>query len=268
MSGTPKSPLRNVPPPPARSGAGPGGPASQGSQGGSSKPAGPYARFIPREELGAVASWRPGTFGAGTSAPTSDAAAAGGVGADDATAEALRARLDAERSAMRQAGYQEGYRDGLAALENFKQHFAAQATAQIGQLLDSLDAQWGALDARVAQTLVHCAVQLAQQVVRSELAVRPELVVRVAADALDAVMLSARHIRVYAHPDDLPLIAEGADDALRARGARLLADETLERGGVRVDSDAGTLDARIATRWAQAAAALGSELGWSAESGS
>jgi serine protease Do len=131
-----------------------------------------------------------------------------------------------------------------------------------------LDRPRGALDARVAQTLVHCAVQLAQQVVRSELVVRPELVVRVAADALDAVMLSARHIRVYAHPDDLPLIAEGADDALRARGARLLADETLERGGVRVDSDAGTLDARIATRWAQAAAALGSELGWSAESGS
>lgn len=265
MSATPKSPIRNVPPPPGRPGGHQGGPAVQGSNG---KPASPYARFIPREELGEVASWRPGAFGAGTSSAPSDAAAAGSVPGDDATAEALRERLDAERSAMRQAGYQEGYRDGLAALENFKQHFAAQATAQIGQLLDSLDAQWRALDARVAQTLVHCAVQLAQQVVRSELVVRPELVVRVAADALDAVMLSARHIRVHAHHDDLPLIAEGADEALRARGARLLADETLERGGVRVDSDAGAVDARVATRWAQAAAALGSELDWDAESGS
>lgn len=246
-----KPPIRNVPPPAGRNGNG--------------KATSPYARFIPREELGEVASWRPGTFGAGAGAGA--AAAAAPPGGADATPEALRERLDTERQALRQAGYQEGYRDGLVALENFKQHFAAQATAQIGSLLDAFDAQQRELDAGLADTLAHCALQLAQQVVRSELAARPELVARVAADAVNAVMLSARHIRVHLHPLDLPLVAEGAEDTLSARGARLLPDETVQRGGVRVESDAGAVDARIETRWAQAAAALGGELAWRAEGG-
>ena len=253
MSATPpRNGFRNVPPP--------GGPGA--------KPAASYARFIPREELGEVASWKPGTFGAGAAAPASGGAAGAGPAAApaaDPTPEELRERAAAERTALRQAGYQDGYRDGLAALENFKQHFAAQATAQIGALLESFDAQLAALDTRVADTLARSAVQLAQWVVRSELAQRPGLVAKVAADAVEAVMHSARHITVRAHPADLPLIESGADEALRARGARLLADDAVARGGVLVESDAGTVDARIEVRWSQAAALLGGEETWAEE---
>ena len=39
--------------------------------------------------------------------------------------------------------------------------------------------------------------------------------------ALGAVMLSAKHITVLAHPQDLPLIAAGAEETLAARGARV-----------------------------------------------
>lgn len=246
MNGVPpRNGFRNVPPPPG------------------AKPASSYARFIPREELGEVASWKPGTF----------AAAGGGGGpaagasppAPDPTPEALRERLAAERTALRQAGYQDGYRDGLAALENFKQHFAAQATAQIGALLESFDCQQRALDESTAEALARCAVQLARQVVRSELATRPELVARVAADAVQAVTLSARHVVVRAHPADLPLVEAGAEEALAARGARLVADEALARGGVLVESDSGAVDARIEVRWAQAAALLGGRTPWEGE---
>ena len=236
MSTAPKNGFRNVPPP----------------QGTKATPS--YARFIPREELGEVESWKPGTFaeGAGGGSPGAPPAA-------DPTPEELRERLASERTALRQAGYQDGYRDGLAALENFKQHFAAQATAQIGTLLASFDDQLGTLEARLADTLTRCVLQLAAQVVRSELVQRPELVAKVASDAVNAVMLSARHITVRAHPLDLPLIEAGATEALAARSARLLADDTLARGGVLVDSDAGSVDARIEVRWAQAAATLGSD---------
>jgi flagellar assembly protein FliH len=75
-----------------------------------------------------------------------------------------------------------------------------------------------------------------------------------------AVMLSARHISVQVHPLDLPLVAQGAEETLNARGARLSANAQVERGGVLVHSDVGNIDARIGTRWSQAAAALGSVL--------
>jgi flagellar assembly protein FliH len=220
--------FKNVPPP-------------QGSKAGTA-----YTRFIPREELGDFASWKPGTFGQqATPAPTPPA-------------EPKAAEWQARVQAARQAGYQDGYRDGLAALENFKQVFAQQATAQIGTLLEAFDQQLQGLDTQMAHGLAQAAVQLARQVLRTELTQQPAVVAQVAAEAVSAVMLSARHIAVHVHPLDLPLVAEGAEESLTARGARLQADPAIERGGVLVVSDVGSIDARIATRWAQAVAELGS----------
>ena len=232
MSSSKANGQKNVPPP-------------AGAKGGS-----PYARFIPREELGDFASWKPSHFGSATEAGTGAAPEPPAPTADD-----WQARV----AAARQTGYQEGYRDGLVALDSFKQSFAQQATAQIGALLEAFDRQLGEIDQQAAQAVARTAVQLARQVLRTELRLRPELVAQVAAEAVNAVMLSARHISVQVHPQDLPLVAEGAAEALDARGARLHANPSIERGGVLVQSDVGAIDARIASRWAQAAAAMGSD---------
>lgn len=216
-----------------------------------------YTRFIPREELGEFEAWQPGAFGVDARSGK-DRRASAATAAPAAPAAPTEAQWQEQVAAARQAGYQDGYRDGLVALENFKQSFAQQATAQIGALLDAFDAQFDTLDAQIAQAVTNTAVQLARQVLRAEIAQRPELVAKVAAEAVHAVMLSARHIFVRVHPDDLPLVADGAQEALNARGARLQADESIERGGVLVQSDVGAIDARLAARWAAAAAALGS----------
>ncbi len=233
---TSKPGIRNIPPPP------------------NSKAGNSYTRFIPREELGDFASWTPGAFGgAQAERPGVRPAAAPAEPAAEPTAAEWQARI----AAARQAGYQDGYRDGLAALENFKAGFAQQATAQVGALLEAFDRQTEQLDAQLADAVARTAVQLAAQVLRHELAVQPEAVAGVASEAVHAIMLSSRHVVVHVHPQDLPLVAEGADEALAARGARLVADATLARGDVRVDSDVGQIDARVETRWAQALATLG-----------
>lgn len=236
--------FRNIPPPP-------------GSKAGS-----PLSRFIPREELGDFASWTPGAVGERRQAPRPGHPAPQGEGAAAKPAETSEEEWRSRIAAARQQGYQDGYRDGTAALESFKLGFASQATAQIGVLLEGFDQQFAALDRRLAQDITQVAVQLAQQVLRAELLQNPAVVASVATEAVNNVMLSARHISVHLHPADLPLVAEGCEEALRARGARLLPDASLERGGVRVVSDAGTVDATMATRWAQAAAVLGADVPW------
>jgi len=234
-------------------------PAPPGSRAGNS-----YARFIPREELGEVGSWNPGAVGERRQAPRTghpaqNAADAPGAPPAETTPAEWRERI----ATARQQGYQDGYRDGTAALESFKQTFAAQATAQIGALLEGFDTQFAALDQRLAQTITQVAVQLAKNVLRAELQQNPAVVARVASEAVAAVMLSARHISVHVHPADLPLVADGAEEALQARGARLQADASIERGGVLVVSDVGSVDAGLAARWVQAAAALGVAEPWS-----
>lgn len=228
--------IRNVPPPP-------------GSKAGTA-----YTRFIPREELQDFAAWAPDSFG-GDEAPSGHPAQA-----TPEPAAPTEADWHAEIAAARQAGYQDGYRDGLVALEGFKQSFAAQATAQVGALVQGMDAAFDALEARLAEAVAETAVRLARQVLRSELATQPEVVAKVAGEAVGAVLLSARQIVVQVHPQDLPLVSEGAGELLQARGARVAADPTIQRGGCRIESDLGAVDARIESRWAQAAGALGQAL--------
>jgi flagellar assembly protein FliH len=222
-----------------------------------------YARFIPREELGDFAAWKPGSVFEAAPAGAPPGAATAAAEPPAPTAADWQARI----AAARQAGYQDGYRDGLVALDGFKQSFASQATAQIGALLDSFDSELARLDTTIAGAVTRTAVQLARQVLRHELQHDPALVSHVAGEAVNAVLLSARHISVHVHPLDLPLVADGAAEALQARGARLLARPDIERGGVLIESDLGAIDARIATRWAQAAAALGTLEPWVAPAG-
>ena len=224
-----------------------------------------YARFIPREELSSFAAWAPGDLG-GPGAPThplrrasDEVPKAGATGAGD-----VAEQIAAQMRATRQAGYQDGYRDGLVALEGFKQSFASQTTAQVGALLESFGDELAGLQQEMARTLAITATQLARRIVRSELVLRPDLVAQVAQEALETLLLSAKHITLRVHPDDHALIAQGTADTLDARGARLLADPSMSRGGCLVESDIGVIDASIETRWRRAAASLGIDEAWDA----
>ena len=219
-----------------------------------------YARFIPREELNDVKAWHPGDL-AGGPAPQPNVQRS----ADEAPKADVAVQLAAQLRAARQAGYQDGYRDGLVALDGFKQSFAVQTSAQIGALLQSLADEFGGLQQDMARTLAIAATHLARQIVRSELASNPALVANVAQEAVDTLLLSAKHITLRVHPDDHPFVAQGAADVLAARGARLLADPAMSRGGCLVESDIGLIDASLETRWRRAAASLGCDEGWAGE---
>lgn len=246
---TPKAP-RQVPPPERRSG---------------DERRTTYARFIPREELSGFAAWNPDALeGApmverpGIFAP----AAAPAPAAPPEPPPAPEPQIDELLHASRQAGYQDGYRDGLSALEAFKQSFAKQMSAQIGTLVNSFDAEFRALEEQMAQALATMAVELARQVVRSEISQHPEHIAQVAHDAVEALQLSARHVRVRVNPADLPLVMDGAGEAMRAREAQVLPDAEVPRGGCKVDSDIGSVDATLASRWLQVAQAMGQTALW------
>jgi flagellar assembly protein FliH len=222
----------------------------------------PYARFIPREELSSFAAWALGDITAAPGAANAPQARR----ANDRKPPIDPAELAAQQlRAARQAGYQDGYRDGLVALEGFKQSFAAQTTTQVGTLVIAIGEQLDALQQDMARCLAATATQLARRIVRSELTARPECVALVAEQAIESLLQSARHIVVRLHPDDHALVEAGAAEAIAARGARLVSDAAITRGGCRVDSDIGSVDATIDERWRRAAAALGRNDAWNGD---
>lgn len=166
----------------------------------------------------------------------------------------------------RKDGYQDGYRNGLVALESYKQTQAAQLAAymndQIGALASDFHHRLESLEQQLAGRIAGVALELARQVVRSELDQRPEAVLTVAEEALGVLLSTARQITVRLNPEDNAMAQGSLTEVLQARGARLMPDAGVTRGGCVVESDIAVVDASVEARWFRAAAAMGSQTEW------
>lgn len=228
-----------------------------------------HQRFIPREELSGFSAWRPDSFGDKRPPPVAAAPDPEQLKREAEREAQRQAELAAQREAAeiaaraaelkgaREGGYQDGYRDGLAAMEAFKQSYSAQCSAQLASVIQQMQTQFDTLEQHLAQRVAGIALEMARQVVRTELSVNPTQVVAVTQEALGVVLMSARHVVVHVHPEDVAIVANGTADLLAARGARLVPDAQVARGGCVVESDIGVVDAQVATRWERANAALG-----------
>lgn len=177
-----------------------------------------------------------------------------------------QAQVDVLVKDSRQSGYQDGYRDGLAALESYKATQSAQMAAfmsdQVGALVSDLHQRLEQLEAQLSGRIAGVALELARQVVRSEITQRPELIVQVAEDAMAALLASARDVTLRMNPEDLRVAQGSLDDVLATRGARAVADAHVAPGGCVVESDIAVVDASVQARWSRAAAAMGSQMPW------
>jgi flagellar biosynthesis/type III secretory pathway protein FliH len=174
--------------------------------------------------------------------------------------------MDAVVRDSRQAGYQDGYRDGLSALESYKQTQAAQMAAfmsdQVGALVNDLHARLESLEQQLSGRIAGVALELARQVVRSEITQRPELVLSVADDAMTTLLASARQVVLRLNPEDHALAHGALEEVLQARGARMVADPHVSQGGCIVESDIAVVDATVEARWRKVAAAMGVATEW------
>jgi len=174
--------------------------------------------------------------------------------------------IDALVREARQAGYQDGYRDGLAALESVKQSHAAQMASfmsdQVGALVGEMQQRLDTVEQQLSGRIAGVALELARQVVRSEITLRPDVVVAVAEEALNTLLASARQVTLRLNPEDQALVRGVLDEQLAARGARAVPDPHLTRGGCVVESDIAVVDASVEARWHTAAAAMGLRMEW------
>lgn len=162
----------------------------------------------------------------------------------EAAAERLRAEALAEREALRaeavEAGRQEGLGRAAAAL--------ADAAAERERRLAGLSREVAGL-----------ALDVARRLLGRELTGDPAAVVDLAAQALAAAR-ERREVTLRVNPADAPALrsAEGRLGALllRAPGLALREDPSIAPGGVVVETEAGTLDARVEAQLAALERAL------------
>jgi flagellar assembly protein FliH len=225
-----------------------------------------FNRFIPREDVARVSAWDFGAVDEGVRAELARLQAAAEADRQNgAVAERLQQAHD--------AGFESGFADGAAqAAAEAEQRLADYIDGQgkdAAQRLELLHAAFAhGLDAarqRMARGILDIACALARQVVRRELAVRPDALEPVVREALDQLLADGKPAVVRLHPEDHAALA-GLRAGGGAGGAAVawLSDAAMPPGDCQVESAGTVIDGRLASRWARALAPLGLDAAWDA----
>ncbi len=163
------------------------------------------------------------------------------VEAAEHAAATLRASARAEADRVREAAEREG-------------RLAAEA-ALAARWLQLKEAEAQALAAREDDVLA-VARALAERLLGRSLEIEPFTMVSLAREALGAVR-RARRVRLFVHPEDAPVLqAHLPDLGLEASLIEVHLDPTCPRGGLRADTDFGSLVAHLAPQLDRLIAAL------------
>ena len=220
--------------------------------------------FIPKEKLTAYQRWEVAAFDeaeeAARAARTTTNAAPEPAPAAEPEPEAppvvLPTAADIERmyTEAQQQGYMAGYEEGIAQ--------ARAEVAQIDAILSSVQRSIAELDQHVAEQLLATAVEIASQVLRQSLRVKPDLLIPVVREAITTLHPHTGHPVLLAHPQDAALIRSQLGDQLAHNNWRVIDDNSLTPGGCRVELGASEVDATLETRWRRVIESIGINQDW------
>jgi flagellar assembly protein FliH len=222
--------------------------------------------IIPKEQQSAYQRWEMASFG--DDRPGAQAAKQPVIVAPTAEEVALiRANAKVEAYTIGEAkGKQNGYAEGLARGKAQALAEGREQTAKELAFMREISATFGEAinqaDISVAQDMLDLALDLAKALLKTALAVRPELVLIVIRDAIDQLPSLQQPALLYLHPEDTLLVKEHIGDELTKSGWKLMEDPQLARGGCRIDTPSNQIDADTGSRWRRLAAALGKDLDW------
>ncbi len=206
---------------------------------------------IPKEQMSAFQRWEMASFNERPSAP--------------ALPEAMRPSIEqiAEiRAAAQAKGHAEGLAEGRAAGLAQGRAEASVETQRLQQIAAAFGQEVARADEIIGQQLLELALDLAKAMLKSALAVRPELVLPVITEAINYLPVLQQPAVLFLHPDDALLVRNQIGDDLQKSGWRLAEEPHMERGGCRVETASNQIDASTGTRWQRIATALGKDSEW------
>ena len=203
----------------------------------------------PKSSLTAWERWELASF---------DSPAESGAGGSSSTASTVSS--DDEIQQIREQARREGHQAGFAAGKIEAEEMGRQEAARLALTLENLERNIAELNQAVADDLLALSIELARQVVRQTVTVKPEVLLGVIREALEQMPLL--HAAIHLHPEDASLVRLRAGDQLTHAGHRLHEDAKLKRGDVIIEAGGSHLDASLATRWRRVVESLGQTAPW------
>ena len=187
-----------------------------------------------------------------------------------AHAEAAEIVEDAtiQAETLRAAAWQEGFHAGsVEARTSVDAELRAEWAVRQEALRSEIDVIAGDIGAarealwRTQETeMVALALDIARQVIKTEVAENPAVIHAVLANALRRIT-DKDNVRVRVSVSDAPRVKEAREDLMEVvdglRFIEIVADRRVGDGGCVIETNAGTIDAKIETQIAEVARALG-----------
>lgn len=209
--------------------------------------------IIPKEKLTAFERWELASF---------DAQSRSQLKAGPAKDTPLVTVAELEN--IRQQAHDEGYAQGREAGYAAGIQQAHTEAAQVHTLMENLEAALNQVDEQVAQSLLDLSLEIARQMVRETLQVKPEVILKIVNDAIGSLPHFNQNAHLILHPDDAALVREHMGDQLAHAGWKIFTDARIERGGCRVETAHSHVDATTGTRWKRVVESIGQDKSWQA----
>ena len=177
----------------------------------------------------------------------------------------------------RKLGYEEGKVAGKLEVEaTFEERFAREIEPRVQQMqaplikiLETIEAEVPQLDGIIAEQIVDLALLIAQQMTCSAIKFNRTIILSIFDHAIHALPREARGLlQIYLHPDDAKILKEFLVHQLKAEEHRVFIDSDIQRGGCRLVSRLGELDATLEDRWKTLIKNLGRDMAWLSLEGS
>ncbi len=162
----------------------------------------------------------------------------------------------AELDSLRQQAHDAGYAAGI-------QH-ARDEAAQIHVLAQNLQDAIHLVDEQIAQSLLDLSLEVARQMVREALLVKPEVILKIVGDAIGSLPHFNHNAHLVLHPDDAELVRKQMGEQLSHAGWKIFTDAQIRRGGCRVETSHSHVDATVEARWKRIVESIGQDKSWQA----
>ncbi len=157
----------------------------------------------------------------------------------------------------KKAGHEQGYEAGFAAGHAAGRERSQQEAEQLQSIAQACADSLGSIEAEMGQAMISLSIRIAEQVLRSTLDAHPEKILDLVRDIIHLDTSKDAILKLRVNPADLDLVDQYLQHDIGVSHWRLLADETVERGGCLAETVLGNIDATLQTRWQRVTSTLG-----------
>lgn len=164
-----------------------------------------------------------------------------------------------------QTGLARGRQEGAAAARQRCEDEAREAALAAGgfaaermaKLVESFEAEFSAMESRLADKTLDLAISVAEKVLLREIRTDSHGILPVVLECLSLLPNESNGIVIRLHPTDLEVLQSIDGDQFSEFTPRWQPDESIKPGGCHIETDQTVVDASLETRWQRSLAAIG-----------